>query len=173
MVGRGGGSGRGGGAGHNAARPQLWCGGCGPVGGGTVGRESECGGADGVEAGGDLAERAAIHAKHYPTDEFEAHCPFFMDDEDDVTEEQLLQQYNYRDHVTEQDFRDHALKESTRLVGESLMGAIQGSGSQVGSQTDSMVGKEGNGDAETKESMPDDPDGKLEQGGSAVQAGGE
>ena len=79
-----------------------------------------------MEEGGDLAERASVFKKHYPQDNFEQHGPFFMDDENAVTDEQLLEVYTGgADH----DSSVHsalARDASTKLIGDLTAAASSG-----------------------------------------------
>ena len=127
----------------------------------------------GLEAGGDVAERAAVFSKHYPHDQFEVHGPFFMDDEDGVTEEQLLEKYEFRDHLTEEDIRSHARKQSTKFVGDSLMSAmLGGSGSQVTGLPEKEVEID-EGEGEMKEGAAEGPLQTPEESEAAVPQGEE
>lgn len=110
----------------------------------------------GLESGGDLNERAGIFNKHYPQDQFEVHGPFFMDDEDGVTEEQLLEKYTYQ--MSDEEHRDHVLAHSTRFVGELAAAA---SSSQIGSVQSGLAS--GEGELEAKEEMPEESSAPIEE----------
>lgn len=110
----------------------------------------------GLESGGDLTERANIFNKHYPNDQFEVYGPFFMDDEDGVTDEQLLEVYSFQ--MSDEEHRGHVLAHSTKFVGEL---AAQASSSQIGSVHSGLAS--GEGEAETKEPMPEESSVPIEE----------
>lgn len=79
----------------------------------------------GIDGGSDVSARSEIFTKHYPNDVFEVHGPFFMDDEESLTREQLLTTFNWRDDFSAEDEQKMARQESQKFLGELTAQASQ------------------------------------------------
>ena len=79
----------------------------------------------GLEGSSDLAARSEIFSRYYPTDIFEIHGPFFMDDEESLTSEQLLKTYNWRNDLTAEDESKFARDACEKFVGDITAQASQ------------------------------------------------